>query len=319
MIAHNCTDATAAAACAAGAEAVVLDDASGGKGLALDYGFRHALAAGADAVLVVDADSTVMPGLIASVSQALASGAQALQCSYQVANAQTTPRTRLAALAFFGMNGVRPLGRERLGLSCGIFGNGFALTAQTLARVPYIANSLVEDLEYHLHLIDAGIRVQFVPGAEVVAEMPEASAAQQSQRARWEGGRILMRRQWAGPLVRRVLRGQLRLLEPLLDLLALPLASEAGLLALALAVGLAAHLSWLWIYALLGFAGVLLYVFASALLSPEPGQTLRALTFAPVYMAWKLIMIPRTRAAARRDAVWVRTGRNAEPPPRDIP
>ena len=312
VIAHNCTDETAQRASAAGAEALLLSGPIGGKGIALDFGFRHALARGAEGVLVLDADSIAGPNLVGTVAAALASGAEAVQCRYEAANADATPRSRLAALALLGMNVVRPLGRSRIGLSCGIFGNGFALSAATLARVPYVANSLVEDLEYHLHLIRGGINVRFLAQAAVFGEMPDNSAAAGSQRARWEGGRILMRRTWSKPLLREVLRGNLRLLEPLLDLLALPLATECVLLALALLLSFAAHLVWLSIYASLGLFAVLLYLLVAASLAPEPLRTLQALAAAPAYLAWKILLIPRTRLAARRNAAWVRTRRNAE-------
>ena len=161
VVAHNCSDRTAERAAAAGARVLTLNDTLGGKGVALDYGFGHALGKGAEGVLVIDADSVVSVNLTALVATRLAGGAAALQCRYKVANAEGNQRTRLLALAFLGMNVLRPRGRNRLGLSCGIFGNGFALAAETLRRVPYTANSLVEDLEYHLHLIDRGLRVEF--------------------------------------------------------------------------------------------------------------------------------------------------------------
>lgn len=319
VVAHNCSDATAERAVEAGATVLVLNDAIGGKGTALDFGFRRAVEAGAEALLVLDADSTAGPELIEAVSAAFSTGAQALQCRYEVANPEANPRTRLAALAFLGMNVLRPLGRHRLGLSCGIFGNGFALAASTLARVPYTPNSLVEDLEYHLHLIQAGIRVEFLNHVSVFGEMPETSAAATSQRARWEGGRILMRRLWSKPLALEVLRGNLQMLEPLLDLLAVPLATEAALLILALMGGLAAHIDLLAAYGSLGIATLVLYLVVAASLGHDPWGTLKALAGAPAFLAWKVLMIPRTRLAARSGAAWVRTERNAGPGKPDEP
>jgi cellulose synthase/poly-beta-1,6-N-acetylglucosamine synthase-like glycosyltransferase len=312
VVAHNCSDATAERAVEAGATVLELKDAIGGKGAALDFGFQKAMGAGARILLVLDADSIAGPELVAAVSAAFAAGAQAVQCRYVVANPEANRRTRLAALAFLGMNVLRPLGRHRLGLSCGIFGNGFALSASTLAKVPYTPNSLVEDLEYHLHLIRAGVRVEFLNHASVFGEMPETTSAATSQRARWEGGRILMRRLWTKPLALEVLRGHLRMIEPLLDLLALPLATEAALLLLALACGLAAHIHLLTAYGMVGAATLMFYVLVAASLGPNTWQTLQALAAAPAFLAWKVLMIPRTRLAARADAAWVRTERNSE-------
>jgi cellulose synthase/poly-beta-1,6-N-acetylglucosamine synthase-like glycosyltransferase len=308
VIAHNCTDRTSEIAFQAGATVLPLEG-PGGKGLALDHGFRQALENGADGVLVVDADSTVSPNLVHSVAAALAAGADAVQTRYQVANDDANPRTQLMALAFLGMNVLRPRGRDRLGLSCGIFGNGFALSAATLDRVPYTANSLVEDLESHLRLVSAGLRVEFLDSTTVLGEMPEKSPAAATQRARWEGGRALMRRQWTLPLVRSVLGGKARLLEPLLDLLSLPLATQAGLLFVAALLPIA----WLRCYSAASFLAIVFYVLVSAGMSPSPIASLRALAATPAYLAWKLLMLPSTRLAARKDAAWVRTQRNADP------
>jgi cellulose synthase/poly-beta-1,6-N-acetylglucosamine synthase-like glycosyltransferase len=313
VIAHNCTDQTAERAAEAGAKVLLLNDEVGGKGVALDFGFRHAIEEGAEAVIVIDADSVAEPNLIRAVSAAFARGVGAMQCRYEVSNPGANRRTRLAALGFRGMNLVRPLGRHRMGLSCGIFGNGFALSAATLARVPYTPNSLVEDLEYHLHLIRAGIRVEFLDEAAVFGEMPETSAAAVSQRTRWEGGRILMRRLWTRPLLARVMRGELRMLEPLADLLALPLTIQAGLLGGLMTLGTLAQLRWLVDYAAVAFGAMFLYVAFSVMLGPEPVKTMGALASVPGYLVWKVLMTPKTRLASRREAAWVRTKRN-EPP-----
>lgn len=220
VIAHNCTDTTGSRAELAGASVVQLaDNGVGGKGAALQFGFSRAFTSGADAVLVIDADTVVSSGLVAAVRERLRAGAAAVQCRYLVAEPDASPRTSLMALAFLGMNLLRPRGRARLGLSCGIFGNGFALTHATLQQVPYTAHSVVEDLEYHLLLLRAGLQVAFIDTAVVLGEMPHTSAASATQRARWEGGRSLIRRQWSGPLLHDLLYGRFRMLEPLLSTL----------------------------------------------------------------------------------------------------
>ena len=309
VVAHNCTDATAERAAAAGADVLVLNERSGhGKGAALHHGFTHALAEGYEAMLVVDADSTVSALLPTQVANAMQARSHAVQCRYVAARGAASTRTRLMAVALLGMNVLRPKGRARLGLSCGIFGNGFALSADTLRRVPYVAHSVVEDLEYHLLLVRAGLRVDFLNEAEVRGEMPETNTGAATQRARWEGGRQRMRRTWAAPLLREALHGRVRLLEPLLDLLAVPLATGVLLLLTALVIAR----GWVQGVAAFGLAGVLLYVVVAASLGDDPWANGRALLSAPFYLAFKLTMIPRTRAAARSNAAWVRTQRNED-------
>ena len=168
VVAHNCTDRTAEAARRAGAEVLVFNDpAARGKGFALSHGFQHALNGEAQAVMVIDADSVVSQNLVSEVKGLLANGAQAVQCRYEMESPTEKTSGRLAAVAFRAFNVIRPRGRERLGLSAGIFGNGFALTRSLLSEVPYGAFSVVEDLEYHLNLVLARKRVQYLDSARV--------------------------------------------------------------------------------------------------------------------------------------------------------
>ncbi|MGD0097323.1 MAG: glycosyltransferase family 2 protein [Terracidiphilus sp.] len=307
VIAHNCTDRTAEEAAAAGARVLRLNDPDQkGKGFALSLGFAEALAGPSQAVMVVDADSIISRGLIAAVRQRFLSGARAVQCRYEVYNSEGSSRTRLMALAFQGFNVIRPRGRERLGLSAGILGNGFALHREVLTRIPYEAYSVVEDLEYHLSLVRAGIRVEFVDTEVVSGEMPRSDEGARTQRARWEGGRKRVTREWAPKLISEVMRGRVRILEPLLDLLAAPIATEACLLLIALCLPVA----WLRLYALTGILVLAMHVVAAGCSGSGLRGTLRVLATAPGYVLWKLLMLPEVMRASRADSAWVRTARD---------
>ena len=84
VVAHNCSDATAAVAAQAGAQVVELNNPKlRGKGAALRSGFEAALADGANAVLVVDADSVVSLNLLTATQAMLEAGAEATQCRYE--------------------------------------------------------------------------------------------------------------------------------------------------------------------------------------------------------------------------------------------
>ncbi|MEY2654827.1 MAG: hypothetical protein RLZZ524_1855, partial [Pseudomonadota bacterium] len=126
VVADNCTDDTAERARAAGAVVWARDDPSlRGKGHALAHGFEASRReAWADAVLVVDADSTVSANLLRACADRLERGAQVVQVHHGVLNAQDSWRTRLMAIALEAFHRVRSRGRERLGLSCGLRGNG---------------------------------------------------------------------------------------------------------------------------------------------------------------------------------------------------
>lgn len=306
VVAHNSTDRTASNARAAGADVLVLDDAKQtGKGCALSHGFAAILARPSHGVLVIDADSVIEPGLLDSVQRRLSAGAAALQCRYELSCPQDQPRAKLSSLAFHAFNAIRPRGRARLGLSAGILGNGFALHREVLKRVPYSAHSIVEDLEYHLALVRAKIRVEFIDGAVVRAEVAASSDGERSQRARWEGGRLRVLKLWAPKLFSDILRGRARLIEPLLDLLALPISTEVMLLFLAAFL----PMNWLRFYVLAAFGVLVFHIIAASVSGPGVWGTIRALSAVPGYMFWKLRIIPDIWRASRSNAAWVRTER----------
>ncbi len=306
VVAHNCTDRTAEYAAGAGAHVSRLDDPQlPGKGNALTHGFDLAFQRfAADAVLVIDADSTVSPNLIPAVQQAL-SRHRVVQTRYQSHAPHGTARGHLQALSFLCKNVVRATGRQRLGLSCGIFGNGFAFRREVLDRVPYAAHSIVEDLEFHLSLLTHGIPTAFVPQATVLAVVPASAAGQRTQAARWEGGRIQMMRTLAPRIAFLVLRGNLRLAEPLLDLLGQPIALQVLLLVLLLL--LPANL--LTAYALLGLVTLAFHLLVGLQMSPNPRQTGLALLQAPWYVVKKVALTRSILAMTRNRASWVKTSR----------
>jgi cellulose synthase/poly-beta-1,6-N-acetylglucosamine synthase-like glycosyltransferase len=306
VIADNCTDDTASVARAAGARVIERSDESRrGKGYALRYGFEQLLAEGCDAVLVIDADTIVEPNLLVEVTGVLESGAAGAQTRYGVLNPETSIRTRLMNTALMAFNVLRPRGRERLGLSVGIFGNGFALTAATLAAVPYDAHSVVEDLEYSLRIVRSGRRIAFADGTTVRATMPSAGPGVETQRARWEGGRFRMIAENVPALTREVFNGKLTLIEPLLELLLLPLAFHAMLLIAALAVPFAPAR----IYALIAFLLLALHICAAIVVGGGDWRDFSTLLAAPFYTIWKLKILAKIFKSAAADSPWVRTNR----------
>jgi cellulose synthase/poly-beta-1,6-N-acetylglucosamine synthase-like glycosyltransferase len=306
VVADNCDDHTAERAAAAGARVIVREDRMRrGKGYALEYAFGILLGEGFDALAVVDADSVVEPNFLAEIEHILARGADAVQSRYGVLNPGASMRTRLMNVALMAFNVLRPRGRERLGLSVGILGNGFALTRDTLTAVPYDAHSVVEDLEYNLRLVRAGKAVRFADRTGVWGEMPAGGAAASTQRTRWEGGRIRMLREQVPILLADLAAGRFAMAEPLLELLLLPLAFHAALLMLALALP-CGPARW---YAAAALIVIGAHVGAAIVVGGGGLADLAALAFAPFYIVWKLALAPAIGKAASKDTDWVRTAR----------
>lgn len=320
VVADNCSDATAEIARGAGAEVFERrDDARRGKGYALEFAFERLLAQGGfDAVVVVDADTAVAPGLLSAFASRLARGAQACQAFYGVLNPDAGWRTRLITIALAIFHRLRGRGREALGLSCGLRGNGMCFTAETLRRVPHRAFSIVEDLEYGLLLGRAGIRVQYVDEAFVLGEMVSSEKSARSQRQRWEGGRAQMVRRYGWPILGEALRRRDRVLFDLaLDVLVPPLGTIAiAAVALALAGAGLLAMGWIGPVAALWASGplaiLLVHVARGVILSGLGARGWTTLAMAPFYVAWKLSL--RLRAGQDRNT-WVRTEREPGSPP----
>ena len=314
VIADNCDDGTAAVAEAAGATVLVRNDPSArGKGYALDFAFRSCREHGADAVVVVDADSVVSRNLLSAIARRLSAGERALQAHYGVRNPGASWRTRLLHIAFTAFHGVRSLGRERLGLSCGLRGNGMAFALDVLDAVPHRAFSIVEDLEYGIALGLAGIRVGYVGEAEVLGDMAAADAQSRPQRHRWEHGRALIARAYTRRLLSEAWhRRSPMLLDLAADLLVPPfgrlvMASVALLTVCGAAAALGGPLPLSLAAGAAAFAASGVYVGRALVLSGSGARVVVDLVWVPPYLLWKLALPFLTHVG--RSGGWVRTAR----------
>jgi cellulose synthase/poly-beta-1,6-N-acetylglucosamine synthase-like glycosyltransferase len=313
VIADNCTDATAALARAAGAEVLERHDLTHrGKGYALAYAFeRSAALAWADAVVVIDADAEVSPNLLEAFAARIERGAPAVQAHYGVLNPMASWRTRLMTIATAAFHIVRSRARERLGVSCGIRGNGWCVTHRLLQRVPYRAYSLAEDLEYGIEIGMAGLRVHYADEAHSNADMVSSEQIANKQRQRWEQGRFQLIRTMTPRLLGAAFaRRSAVCLDLALDLLVLPLSyvalSVGALLALAAGLSLwdALFLPWLMI-GLAAAAAIATYVLRGWQLSGVGARGLADLARAPLFLLWKIVLMLKRGSSDE----WIRTER----------
>jgi len=312
VVADNCTDDTAAVARAAGAIAIERHDPLlRGKGYALEFGFQFCRSPPArSAIVVVDADAVVSANLLEAFAARIQSGESAIQAHYGVLNPLESWRTRLITIAKAAFHIVRSRARERLGVSCGIRGNGWCVTRSLLEKVPYRSFSLTEDLEYGIHLGLAGYRVAYADEAHADAEMVSNEKVASKQRQRWEAGRFQLVRSMTVPLLRAAISTRSAICFDLaLDLLVLPLSYiVVSVISLALLAGILATqtqsaLMVLWL-AVGCVTCLVLYVLRGWQLSGLGARGLVDLIRAPGFIAWKLLVGLR-----KRSDEWIRTDR----------
>jgi 1,2-diacylglycerol 3-beta-glucosyltransferase len=299
VIADNCSDGTAACAREAGVEVWErTDPGNRGKGYALAWALERLFAEPQppDAVVMVDADCTVSANLLDAVARHLADGAEAIQVDYVAGNPEDSPTAALRFAGFALADTVRFLGKERLGLSCGLVGTGMAFPRAVLEQVPWTVTGLMEDGEYHMRLVLEGTRTRFVPEAWVSQPVPTSMRASSEQQARWEKGKLDMVRAWSP----RLLGSGLARRDPVRFHAGLEcLVPPQSVLALG---GLAG--------AALGAVGRKPRLLALSLLVRAPASVYRALLMAPVLIAGKLALYARL-ATGRGPSGWVRTEREA--------
>jgi 1,2-diacylglycerol 3-beta-glucosyltransferase len=315
VVADNCHDRTAERAAAAGAQVLVRSDVERrGKGYALAYAFQKSLDEGrADVIVVVDADTTVSPNLLSAFAARFEDGAAVVQADYGVQNMRASWRTRIMTIALAAFHGVRSSARERIGLSCGLRGNGMGFSTAVLRANPPAAFSIVEDLEYGIQLGYAGVRVEYVDEAHVWGQMAVTEGASRSQRRRWERGRNALVREHVPHLIAAACRRRdVRLLDLALDLLVPPLGQLVALTVFGLVVSVTGvafgvvAAPWLWGASALA---IVAYVGRAVAFSGLGWAGAGDLLWAPVYIMWKLTL--RLSDKGRKPEEWVRTTREA--------
>lgn len=332
VVADNCTDGTAALARSHGVTVLErVNVRERGKGYALNHAVSALLArpVAANGFVVIDADTWAAPNFLAAMSERLSHtadrrGYAAWQGRYGVLNTRDGWRASLMSAAFDLVNHVKPLGRETLGLSAGLKGNGMAFTRALAEALPWPGGSLTEDLDYGLELARRfDLRVRYAPEARVEAQMPVTAGQASSQRRRWEQGRLGLVRERALPLLAEGLRrrsfllldaGWELLIPPLAELSAL-LFAFAGLVALGTAVHLLPHPAVWAGAAIFGTSGLLIYILGGLRVAGASPDAYTALLRAPFYAFWKFALLLSGRKPSRATACegapdeWVRTER----------
>lgn len=316
VIADNCTDDTAAHARAAGAECRERHDLTlRGKPQALHWFFKQFDLGPFSGVAIVDADTIVHADFLRVMDRHLQRGEQAIQGFYGVMNPDETWLTRLAMLPAAVKFYLNFPGKQALGLSCPLAGNGMCFDAEILRRYGWNAFTLSEDWEYYLILTIEGCRVTSAPDAIIYGQVANSLRLGKAQRVRWMKGRIdALGLHWRQLVATAVRDRSLVPLDAIVDI-ARPThsmlfswsalyamtsaalwwvgAASAGPAALAVAI-LAAQV----VYFLSGFA-----------LERPPLRTWLALAVVPWYLLWKF-GVTLSALVNLRERSWVKTTRN---------
>jgi cellulose synthase/poly-beta-1,6-N-acetylglucosamine synthase-like glycosyltransferase len=315
VVADNCTDRTALTASAAGAVVHERHDTRLlGKGYALQWlleqlGNAHSYY---DAYVVVDADSVVSANLLTVMNDYVARGDRVVQCYDGVLNRQESWVSAISYVALALFNNLRPRGRDALGLSVGLRGNGMCFTSNIIERFGWEVFGLAEDHAYHVQLVSAGVRVRYAAEASVLAEQPTSLGQAYSQSVRWERGRFQLM-SWRF-LVQGFRQRDPAQLDALAEQIVPPFSVLTGAIGVTFLLTAVLHMLVPFLVASLSVLGEVAYVCIGLRLVRAGRSVYLALLAAPVYVAWKLWTVA-IAAARPKDDLWVRTTRAKEEAP----
>jgi 1,2-diacylglycerol 3-beta-glucosyltransferase len=310
VVADNCIDATAQVArgfrCTVWERTVPERRA---KGYALSWAFEQ-IPEEYDAVVVVDADTEVDSKLLDNFARAY-DHSMALQ-AWQVQVAGSSVSSVASYVASALQNYLKPWGRENLGLSAGLGGNGMCIPRTLLEEVPWRRFGLGEDVEYHADLVLAGKRVRFVPEARVEAIAPHTLRGLRSQRWRWERGRVEALRRLAGPLLARFLYKQdAASFEMLMSIAAPPLNLTVSTSAACIMLGAMRRSTVSLVVGILGLIAVVCATFRTLRMVRAPAKVYIYSLLLPPYVAWRTYVSVSSLLPSVSEG-WVRTERPGE-------
>ncbi len=315
VIADNCTDTTASLAQQFDRVQVYerFNEKERGKGYALNWIWQQLADKQHDAYVVLDADSVVVPTFLSAMDNELAQGALALQACNTVLNITESPSTVLRWIALTLINHVRPLGRNGIGSTSTLTGNGMCLSHTILTRYPWQAFGIAEDYQYYLTLAQNGERVRYVPEAVVRSQMPITFAQMRTQDVRWEAA-APQQSSWqiASQLLKTGLqtRSFIRI-EAMLELLTPPLSFMVASCSLAFIASLLLRSPLEIILSIALLSGLVGYIATALYLLRAPKAVYKALLHAPGFIVWKLWVYFVLSRSRKHTGEWVRTVRTS--------
>jgi cellulose synthase/poly-beta-1,6-N-acetylglucosamine synthase-like glycosyltransferase len=268
-----------------------------------------------DAIVVFDADSKPSADFLTIMSSNLQAGATVIQGQHIISNPEASVFTRLADIDMRLNNRLRNQSRSNVGLSCRLMGDAMCFHRTILERFPWNAFSLVEDREYGIQLVRQGIHLHYAPEAKSFGQAARGWARAKSQRMRWSGGMMDLRRRYGPSLFNAGFRRRnLSALDQGFELILPPYSLMAltgiTVLLLQLLFPSSASSRSIVMTLLIILAWILVPVFG-LLFDRAPASLYPYIFLGPVYAAWRNWI--SLLAILRLDQLqWVRTKRSEE-------
>ena len=190
VIPNNCTDNTALAAKAAGADIIEVRDRVRSKGDALHHAVKKLLfRKDIDCFLIFDADNIADRNYLRAMNDAFMNGAQVTKSRIESKNPYDSWISGCYGLYYNIFNKFFNESRSRLGLSPKLIGTGLGIRRDVLLDMGgWNTATIAEDTEFNADCVLSGCRIFWVPDAVTYDETPYSFGVSLRQRRRWIGG-----------------------------------------------------------------------------------------------------------------------------------
>lgn len=316
VVADHCQDNTYDTATLAGAICFQRNEGlKGRKGYALTWLIEKILSEWNDcnAIIILDADSQVNPNFLYYMDQGLNNSFMVLQGQHIISNQNESLYNQFAAIDMRLNNRLRNVSRHNLGSSCRLMGDAMCFSRQVLEQFPWNTHSLVEDMEYGIHLLLNNVKITYIPQAISLGQAAGNWHHAQKQRLRWEKGVVKLRyRLGFQLLLSGIATKRLGLIDRAIELL-LPPYSVLTMLTLLLVI-----IKLLWLLPSIGlfpsFYILMMWVifpFIGLVIDRAPIKTFLVLGYAPIYLAWRL-WISFISRIHKQPIIWIKTPRQED-------
>ncbi len=270
-----------------------------------------------DAFVILDADSRLVPDFLAVMNDAFSEGHQVLQGQHIILNPKDSSFAGLAEVDMRLNNLLRNRAKRNLGLSARLMGDAMAFTSDVLRQYGWPTESLGEDREYGLFLVEHGLRIHYVPEAMSRGQAAVHWGDAAKQRLRWYAGVFEVRRRFAWRLLKvALLNHNWSALDLAVELI-LPSFSTLAMLSV-IALGLSLVFWWTAVspfsLVILSIAVVVLwgaFPLLGLLVEGAQPHLYCAILYAPAYLVWRTWVGLKVRLKQGR-VEWIRTKRREE-------
>ncbi|MGI6072723.1 MAG: glycosyltransferase family 2 protein [Lachnospiraceae bacterium] len=234
VIADNCTDKTAAVALSNGAQVFErFDKNKCSKGYALGWFFKRYLKESAfrhDAVVIFDADNIVEPDFLTVMDRHYQAGTRVAVGYRDSKNPEDSSVAAANSIFWLFQSRFMHQARTNLGLPLtSVSGTGFMFALDLIREEGWNTHTLTEDNEFTMQVILKGETPIFVREARFYDEQTSACSEMLRQRWRWSVGTAQTMRLMLPKLIKRILKGEIKLIDSLWFFLQIPVLAVISL------------------------------------------------------------------------------------------